>query len=75
MPRSREPYYNSSTVMTAFSAQRSNKTDPRQAVREARKAANRAITPDRIAAIHVLADGSELIELKPVSIPGYTYSF
>ena len=61
--------------MTAFSAKRSRKIDPRQAVREARKAANRVITPDRIAAVRVLDDGSELIELKPVSIPGYTYSF
>ncbi|GAB3638502.1 hypothetical protein GCM10027422_40920 [Hymenobacter arcticus] len=61
--------------MTAFSAKRSKKADPRQAMRDARKAANREITPDRIAAVHILADGSELIELKPVAIPGYTYSF
>ncbi|MGI4873944.1 MAG: hypothetical protein ACRYFX_22520 [Janthinobacterium lividum] len=61
--------------MSASFAKRSKKIDPRQAVREARKAAQGGITPDRIDAIHILADGSELIELKPVSIPGYTYAF
>lgn len=49
--------------------------DGRQAEREARKTRNREIAPDRIAAIHILPDGRELIELKPVQIPGYTYAF
>ncbi|MGI4740986.1 MAG: hypothetical protein ACRYG7_37945 [Janthinobacterium lividum] len=61
--------------MKTFSPKHSKKIDPRQAEREARKAANRAIAPERIAAVHVLSDGQEVIELKPVSIPGYTYSF
>jgi len=61
--------------MTAFSEKRSKKTDARQAVRDARKTARPATTPNRIAAIHVLVDGRELVELKPVSIPGYTHSF
>lgn len=61
--------------MTAFSAKRSKRADPRQATRDARKAASREIAPERIAAVHVLADGRELIELKPISIPGYTHSF
>ncbi len=61
--------------MKTFSPKHSKKIDPRQAVREARKAANGAITPERIAKIHVLSNGDELIQLKPVSIPGYTYSF
>ncbi len=59
--------------MTAFSEKRLKAA--RTAAREARKAARPAITPDRIAAVHVLDDGRELIELKPASIPGYTYSF
>lgn len=61
--------------MTAFSEKSSKKKAARQAVRDARKLANRTIAPERIAAVHILADGRELIELQPVSIPGYTYSF
>ena len=61
--------------MTAFSEKRSKKPHSQQAIRNARKAANCEIAPDRIAAIYVLANGSKLIELKPVSIPGYTHSF
>ncbi len=61
--------------MTAFSAKRSKRIAPRQATRDARKAANREIAPERIAAVHVLADGRELLELKPIIIPGYTHSF
>ena len=61
--------------MTAFSAKRSKHPDSRQAARDARKAAGREMAPDRIATVHILADGRELIELKSVSIPGYTPSF
>lgn len=61
--------------MKEYSLKRSNRYDARQAVREARKAANRRITPDRIAAVHMLPNGEEVIFHKPVSIPGYTYSF
>ncbi|MET4105900.1 hypothetical protein [Hymenobacter sp. UYP22] len=61
--------------MTKYSAKHSKKVDPRQAEREARKARNRAIAPERIAKVHVLEDGGELLELKPVQIPGYTYAF
>lgn len=61
--------------MTAFSEKHSKKADSRQAARNIRKAASRDISPARVAAVHVLADGRELIELNPVSIPGYTYSF
>lgn len=61
--------------MTASSARHFKKAVSQQATREARKAANRQIAPDRVAAVHVLEYGRELLELKPVSIPGYTYSF
>ena len=61
--------------MTAFSEKHSKKAHSRQAEREARKAKNRQIEPERIAAVHILPDGRELIELKGRHIPGYTYSF
>jgi hypothetical protein len=61
--------------MTAFSEKHSKKAAARQAARGARQSAHRKIAAERVAAVHVLADGRELLELKPVSIPGYTYSF
>ncbi|RSK37547.1 hypothetical protein [Hymenobacter metallilatus] len=61
--------------MTKYSAKSSKKADPRQQAREERKARNRAIAPERIAKVHIMADGRKLLELKPVQIPGYTYAF
>ncbi len=61
--------------MTAFSEKHSKKAAARQAARDAHQSAHRKIAAERVAAVHVLADGRELLELKPASIPGYTYSF
>ena len=61
--------------MTKYSAKHSKRANPRQVAREARKACNQSIAPERIAQVHVLEDGRELLELKPVQIPGYTYAF
>jgi len=61
--------------MKEFSQKHSEKRDARQAVREARKAANRQVMPDRIAHIHILPNGDELIVHKPIDLPGNTYAF
>lgn len=61
--------------MKTFSGKRSKKIDPRQAVREARKAARPVFAPGEATLLYVQEDGSEIYVLNPVSIPGYTYSF
>jgi len=61
--------------MKAFSPKRSNKNDARQAQREARKAFNNRVKSEEIERIIVRPNGEELLVLKHVSIPGYTYAF
>ena len=61
--------------MKTFSGKHSKKIDPRQAVREARKAAGRVFAPGEVELLYVREDGTEIHRLNPVTIPGYTYSF
>ncbi len=62
-------------VMKESSPKLSKKYDARQAEREARKAFNNRIKPEEVERVIVLESGEELMVMKPVSIPGYTYSF
>ena len=61
--------------MKTFSGKHSKKTDPRQIVREARKAARPVFAPGEAELFYVREDGTEIHKLNPVSIPGYTYAF
>ncbi len=61
--------------MKTFSPKHSKKFDARQAEREARKAFNNRIKPEEVERVIVRANGEELLVMKPVRIPGYTYAF
>jgi hypothetical protein len=61
--------------MKQFSAKRSKRLNPRQAVREARKAARPVFAPGEAELFLKTEDGREYYRLNPVSIPGYTYAF
>ena len=61
--------------MKVFSGKHSKKIDPRQALREARKAARPVCGPGEAELLYVREDGSEVHRLNPVTIPGYTHSF
>lgn len=61
--------------MKESSPKHSKRLDPKQAVREARKAANRRIKPEEIERVIVLSNGDEALVLKHIAIPGYTYAF
>jgi hypothetical protein len=61
--------------MKQFSAKRSKRLNPHQAVREARKAARPVFAPGEAELFLKTEDGREYYRLNPVSIPGYTYAF
>ena len=58
-------------MKTSF-VKRSKKPHPRQALREARKAARPVFAPGEAELYLVTEDGSEYYRLNSVSIPGYT---
>ena len=61
--------------MKVSSAKRSKKVDPRQAIRDARKAARPVFAPGEAELDLIGTDGSEYYRLNHVTIPGYTHSF
>ncbi|WP_375416744.1 hypothetical protein [uncultured Hymenobacter sp.] len=62
--------------MKVSSAKRSKKKPhPRQAIRDARKAARPVFAPGEAELYLVTEDGREYYRLNHVSIPGYTYAF
>ena len=61
-------------MKTSF-AKRSKKLHPRQAIRDARKAARPVFAPGEAELYLVTKDGGEYYRLNHVSIPGYTHSF
>ncbi len=62
--------------MKEFSPKHSKKTDPRQAVREVRKAARKDFSFGEAKLLFVGEDGAEYHSIEPISqIPGYTYAF
>ena len=61
--------------MSTSSVKRSKKMDPRQAIREARKAARPVFAPGEAELAFIGADGSKYYRLNHITIPGYTHSF